>query len=130
MKLYIFVKTAKNLKIFVISLFCICLCIKSHFQYQFQGRYGQTWLFRCKTQILCSNSEKFDNISYYSYSLHLLSTRGKIVKFCTNIAENLENICRIHILWCISIRFCTSTVINYDAKQNVFKICCFGDIIV
>ena len=107
-KLYIFVKTGKNLKIFVISLFCICICIKSHFQYKYQGRYDQTWLFRCKTQILCSNSEKFDNISYYSYSLHLLSTRGKIVKVCTNIAENLENICRIHIFLCISIRFCTA----------------------
>ena len=42
------------------------------------------------------------------------------------------NICRIHILRCMSIRFCTLTihnitkVISYDAKPNVFKIFYFG----
>ena len=44
----------------------------------------------------------------------------------------MENICRIHILWCIGIRFCALTihditkVKSYDVKLNVYKIFYFG----
>ena len=53
---------------------------------------------------------------------------GKIVKILCKNREKWENISRIHIRWCIGMKFCTVVVhilikdINYDIRLNKSKI--------